>query len=133
MRPEDGRAIPTFIRQALKNEPITVAGEGSQTRSVQYVDDLVEGVVRLLHSDHPGPINIGNPHELSMLELAEMIRDLVGASSSITFIPLPQDDPLVRQPDIALAREVLGWEPKVPLDEGLKRTIEYFRSHPDLV
>jgi dTDP-glucose 4,6-dehydratase len=133
MRPEDGRAIPTFIRQSLKNEPITVAGDGSQTRSIQYVDDLVEGVVRLLHSEHPGPVNIGNPHEVSMLELAETIRDLIGASSKITFIPLPQDDPLVRQPDITLARQLLGWEPTVALDEGLKRTIDYFRQHPDLV
>jgi dTDP-glucose 4,6-dehydratase len=133
MRPEDGRAIPTFIRQALKNEPITVAGDGSQTRSIQYVDDLVEGVVRMLHSDHPGPVNIGNPHEVSMQELAEIIRDLVGSSSELTHVPLPQDDPLIRQPDITLAMTLLGWEPHVPLDEGLKRTIEYFRQHPDLV
>ncbi len=133
MRPDDGRAIPTFIRQAIKGEPITVAGDGSQTRSIQYVDDLVEGVVRLLHSDQPGPVNIGNPHEVSMLHLAEVIRDLVGTTSSITHIPRPQDDPTIRQPDITLARTLLGWEPVVVLEEGLKRTIEYFRSHPDLI
>src|SRR4051794_7651183 len=133
MRPDDGRAIPTFIRQAIKGEPITVAGDGSQTRSIQYVDDLVEGVIRLLHSDQPGPVNIGNPHEVSMQQLAEIIRDLVGAASEITHIPRPQDDPTVRQPDITLARSVLGWEPVVPLEEGLKKTIEYFRQHPDLI
>jgi dTDP-glucose 4,6-dehydratase len=133
MRPDDGRAIPTFIRQAIKNEPITVAGDGTQTRSIQYVDDLVEGVMRLLHSDQPGPINIGNPHEVSMQELAEAIRDLVGSTSQITYIPRPQDDPTVRQPDITLARTLLGWEPQVSLDEGLKKTIEWFRTHPDLV
>jgi dTDP-glucose 4,6-dehydratase len=133
MRPEDGRAIPTFIRQALKGEPITVAGDGTQTRSIQYVDDLVDGVLRLLHSEQPGPINIGNPHEVSMKQLAEIIRDLVGAESPITFIPRPTDDPTVRQPDISRARALLGWEPRVSLDEGLKRTIEWFRQHPDLV
>jgi dTDP-glucose 4,6-dehydratase len=133
MRPDDGRAIPTFIRQAIKGEPITVAGDGSQTRSIQYVDDLVEGVMRLLHSDQPGPVNIGNPHEVSMQQLAEVIRDLVGATSPITHIPRPQDDPTVRQPDITLARSVLGWEPVVPLEDGLKQTIEYFRQHPDLI
>jgi dTDP-glucose 4,6-dehydratase len=133
MRPDDGRAIPTFIRQAIKNEPITVAGDGTQTRSIQYVDDLVEGVMRLLHSDQAGPINIGNPHEVSMLQLAEAIRELVGSTSQITYIPRPQDDPTVRQPDITLARTLLGWEPQVSLDEGLKKTIEWFRTHPDMV
>jgi dTDP-glucose 4,6-dehydratase len=133
MRPDDGRAIPTFIRQAIKGEPITVAGDGTQTRSIQYVDDLVEGVIRLLHSDQPGPVNIGNPHEVSMQHLAEVIRDLVGSASTITHIARPQDDPTVRQPDIALARATLGWEPTVTLEDGLKRTIEYFRQHPDLV
>jgi dTDP-glucose 4,6-dehydratase len=133
MRPNDGRAIPTFIRQALRGEPITVAGDGLQTRSVQYVDDLVEGVVRLLRSDHPGPMNIGNPHELTVLELAERIRDMVGSNSEISFVARPQDDPMVRQPDIALAREVLGWSPAVPLEEGLKRTIEWFREHPEVL
>jgi dTDP-glucose 4,6-dehydratase len=133
MRPEDGRAIPTFIRQALRGEPITVAGDGSQTRSIQYVDDLVDGVLRMLHADHPGPINIGNPHEVSMQALAETIRDLIGASVPIAYIERPTDDPTVRQPDISKAREVLGWEPRVALEEGLKRTIEWFRQHPDLV
>ena len=128
MRPNDGRAIPTFIRQALKNEPITVAGDGLQTRSIQYVDDLVEGVVRMAASDHPGPINIGTPHEVTMLELASTIKALCGSSSEIAFIPRPEDDPMVRNPDITLAREVLGWEPVVPFEEGLKRTIAWFRE-----
>jgi dTDP-glucose 4,6-dehydratase len=129
MRPNDGRAIPTFIRQALANEPVTVAGDGSQTRSVCYVDDLIEGIVRLLFSDLPGPVNIGNPHELSMTELAQRIIDLAGSTSQITYIPRPEDDPTVRQPDITLARAALGWEPTVPLDEGLTRTIAWFRQH----
>jgi dTDP-glucose 4,6-dehydratase len=133
MRPDDGRAIPTFIKQALRGEPITVAGDGSQTRSIQYVDDLVEGVVRLLRSGHPGPVNIGNPHEVSMLDLATLIRDLCGSASEITFVPRPEDDPTIRQPDITLAKEVLGWEPKVGLYEGLRKTIEYFRSHPEVL
>ena len=133
MRPNDGRAIPTFIRQALKDEPITVAGDGSQTRSVCYVDDLVEGILRLLRSDLEGPVNIGNPHELSMLDLAERIRDLSGSSSDIAFIERPTDDPSVRQPDITLAKTELGWEPQVPLDEGLKRTVDWFRGHPELI
>jgi len=128
MRPDDGRAIPTFLRQALASEPLTVAGDGSQTRSVCYVDDLVEGIMRLSRSELPGPVNIGNPHELSMLELARRVVDLSGSSSEITFIERPTDDPTVRQPDITLARTELGWEPTVDLDEGLKRTIEWFRS-----
>jgi dTDP-glucose 4,6-dehydratase len=131
MRPNDGRAIPTFIRQALTGEPITVAGDGTQTRSVCYVDDLVEGLLRLLRSDCEGPVNIGNPHELSMLELARWIRDLAGSSSEIEFVERPQDDPTVRQPDITLARTRLGWEPQVPIEEGLKRTIEWFRSESE--
>jgi len=130
MRPNDGRAIPTFVKQALKNEPMTVAGDGSQTRSIQYVDDLVEGVVRMAASEHTGPINIGTPHEVSMLELAEQIRDLCESTSEIAFIPRPEDDPTVRQPDITLAREALGWEPVVPFEEGLKRTIAWFREQP---
>ena len=130
IRPNDGRAIPTFARQALRGESITVAGDGSQTRSIQYVDDLVEGVVRMAGSDHAGPINVGTPHEVSMLELAEKIRELCESSSEITFIPRPEDDPTVRQPDIALARGVLGWEPVVPFEEGLKRTIAWFREQP---
>ena len=133
MRPNDGRAIPTFIRQALRGEPITVAGDGSQTRSVCYVDDLVDGILRLLRSDLPGPVNIGNPHELTMLELAERIKALSGSASEIAFIARPEDDPSVRQPDITLARTALGWEPQVPLDDGLARTIAWFQRHPELV
>jgi dTDP-glucose 4,6-dehydratase len=133
MRPNDGRAIPNFIRQSLRGEPVTVAGDGSQTRSIQYVDDLVEGVIRLLRSGHPGPMNIGNPHEVSMLELAEAIKALCESESEITFIPRPEDDPTIRQPDITLAREELGWEPKVGLFEGLKKTIAYFREHPEVL
>jgi dTDP-glucose 4,6-dehydratase len=128
MRPDDGRAVPTFIRQALRGEPITVAGDGGQTRSIQYVDDLVEGCVRLLHSREPGPVNIGNPHEVSMTELAVLVRDLVGSASPLEYVPRPEDDPTVRRPDIALARAVLGWEPKVDLADGLCRTIDWFRT-----
>jgi dTDP-glucose 4,6-dehydratase len=132
MRPDDGRAIPTFIRQALLGEQITVAGDGSQTRSICYVDDLVDGIVRLLHSDHSGPVNIGNPHEVSVLELAQWIRTLADSSSDIAFVERPEDDPMVRQPDISLARAALGWEPRVPIEEGLKRTIAWFAQHPDV-
>jgi dTDP-glucose 4,6-dehydratase len=132
MRPDDGRAIPTFIRQALLGEQITVAGDGSQTRSICYVDDLVDGIVRLLHSDHSGPVNIGNPHEVSVLELAQWIRTLADSSSDIAFVERPEDDPMVRQPDISLARAALGWEPRVPIEEGLKRTIAWFAHHPDV-
>ena len=132
MRPDDGRAIPTFIRQALRGEPLTVAGDGSQTRSICYVDDLVEGIVRLLRSDLPGPVNIGNPHELSVLALAETIRDLIGSTSPITFIERPVDDPTVRQPDISLARTALGWEPHMPIEDGLKQTIAWFREYPGM-
>jgi dTDP-glucose 4,6-dehydratase len=133
MRPNDGRAIPAFISQALTGRPITVAGDGSQTRSIIYVDDLIEGVVRLLRSDLAGPVNIGNPHEISVLHLAETIRSLTGSTSPISFIERPVDDPSVRQPDITLAKQALGWEPSVGLEDGLSRTIDYFRSHPDLV
>jgi dTDP-glucose 4,6-dehydratase len=129
MRPDDGRAIPTFIRQALAGEPLTVAGDGTQTRSVCYVDDLVEGILRLAAaSDLTGPVNIGNPGELTVLELAERIRDTVGSTSPIRFVERPEDDPSVRQPDITLARAKLGWEPVVPLDEGLKPTIAWIRD-----
>jgi dTDP-glucose 4,6-dehydratase len=132
MRPGDGRAIPTFIRQALAGQPLTVAGDGSQTRSVCYVDDLVEGIVRLLHSDLAGPMNIGNPREFTILELAELIRDLTASSSAIEFVPRPQDDPTVRQPDITFARTALSWEPVVDVKEGLLRTIDWFRQQADL-
>src|SRR5215218_8513141 len=133
MRPRDGRAIPTFIRQALAGEPLTVAGDGSQTRSVCYVSDLVEGLLRFLLSSEPGPMNIGNPHEIPVLDLARRITELTGSGSPIEFIPRPEDDPTVRQPDIALARRALGWEPQVSLDDGLKRTIDWFSQHPDVL
>jgi dTDP-glucose 4,6-dehydratase len=133
MRPNDGRAIPAFTSQALTGKPITVAGDGSQTRSIIYVDDLIEGIVRLLRSDLPGPVNIGNPHEVSVLHLAETIKRLTGSASEITFIERPVDDPSIRQPDISLAKRELGWEPKVGFEEGLSRTIAWFREHPELV
>jgi nucleotide sugar dehydrogenase len=133
MRPNDGRAIPTFVRQALAGEPITVAGDGSQTRSVCYVDDLIDGAVRLLFSDLAGPVNIGNPHEQSMLELAELVREIAGGDSPIEFIDRPTDDPSVRKPDITLARTELGWEPDVDVRDGLDRTIEWFRERPELM
>jgi dTDP-glucose 4,6-dehydratase len=133
MRPNDGRAIPAFASQALRGEAITVAGDGSQTRSIIYVDDLIEGIVRLLHSGHPGPMNIGNPHETSVLHLAEEIRRLTGSDSEITFIPRPEDDPTVRQPDITLARTELGWEPQIGFEEGLSRTIGWFKDHPEIL
>ncbi|MHA6784088.1 UDP-glucuronic acid decarboxylase family protein [Pseudonocardia saturnea] len=128
MRPDDGRAVPTFIRQALDGEPLTVAGDGTQTRSIQYVDDLVEGVLRMLGSTLAGPVNIGNPHEVSISELALLVRDLVGSSSPLHHIPRPEDDPTVRRPDITLARSSLGWEPTVDLADGLGRTIAWFRD-----
>jgi dTDP-glucose 4,6-dehydratase len=133
MRPKDGRAIPAFAGQALTGRPITVAGDGSQTRSIIYVDDLIEGIVRLLRSNLSGPVNIGNPHETSVLHLAETIKRLAGSSSDIVYIERPVDDPSVRQPDITLARAELDWEPKVNFEEGLQRTVEYFRVHPELV
>jgi len=128
MRPDDGRAIPTFIRQALQGEPITVAGDGSQTRSVCYVDDLVEGILRLARCGHPGPMNIGNPDELTVLALAGKVRDAIGSRSPIRFVPRPEDDPCVRKPDIGLARRELGWEPVVGLDQGLQPTIGSVRE-----
>ncbi|GAC1611761.1 MAG: GDP-mannose 4,6-dehydratase [Mycobacteriales bacterium] len=133
MRPNDGRAIPAFAGQALTGQPITVAGDGSQTRSIIYVDDLIEGLMRLLRSDLAGPVNIGNPHETTVLELAQTIARLTGSDSEIVFIPRPVDDPSVRQPDISLARRELGWEPGVSFEGGLARTIDYFREHPEIV
>jgi dTDP-glucose 4,6-dehydratase len=133
MRPNDGRAIPAFTSQALTGKPITVAGDGSQTRSIIYVDDLVEGIMRLLRSDLAGPVNIGNPHEVSVLHLAETIKRLVGSDSPIEFIERPVDDPSIRQPDIALAKRELGWEPVVDFEDGLTRTIEWFRTHPEVI
>lgn len=129
MRPHDGRAIPEFISQALRDEPMTVHGDGSQTRSFCYVDDLVEGIVRLLnHDGYYEPVNIGNPYEMTVLEMATLIKELTGSSSEIVFTERPVDDPTVRRPDITRAREVLGWEPLVDVRDGLKRTIEWFRA-----
>jgi dTDP-glucose 4,6-dehydratase len=128
MRPTDGRAVPTFICQALRGDPITVAGDGTQTRSIQYVDDLVEGCVRLLHSSHAGPVNIGNPRELAIGDLAVMVRDLAGSDSEICYIERPEDDPRARKPDITLARELLDWEPGVSPEAGLRKTIDWFRE-----
>jgi len=130
MHPNDGRVVSNFIVQALRNEPITLYGDGSQTRSFCYVDDLIEGLIRLMESppDFTGPVNLGNPAEFTIRELAEMVLRLTGSRSRIVFRPLPADDPRQRQPDITLARSRLGWEPKVPLEEGLRRTIAYFRE-----
>ena len=128
MRINDGRVVPAFISQALKNEPMTVFGDGSQTRSFCYVSDLVDGIYRLLMSDEVNPTNIGNPAEMTVLQFAEEIKRLTGSSSEIVFRDLPVDDPKIRRPDITKARAVLGWEPRVPLQEGLQRTIDYFRS-----
>ena len=126
MRLNDGRVVPNFISQALGGEPLTVYGDGSQTRSFCYVSDLVEGMVRLLRSDYTGPVNCGNPQEVTILEFARTIIRLSGSKSPIVFRPLLEDDPKVRQPDIARARKLLGWEPRVGLEEGLRRTIEFF-------
>jgi dTDP-glucose 4,6-dehydratase len=126
MRPHDGRAVPAFAGQALRGLPLTVAGDGSQTRSIIHVDDLVEGIVRLLRSDLPGPVNLGNPHEASVLEIAETVRRLAGSDSEIVFVPRPTDDPTVRRPDITLARTALGWEPRIGFEEGLARTVAWF-------
>jgi dTDP-glucose 4,6-dehydratase len=126
MRLNDGRVVPAFIGQALRGEPLTVFGDGKQTRSFCYVSDLVAGIDKLLLSDETEPTNLGNPHEMTILEFAERIRDLTGARVPIEFKELPVDDPKVRQPDISKAKRVLGWEPKVPLPEGLRATIEHF-------
>lgn len=128
MRINDGRVVPAFISQSLKNEPLTVFGDGSQTRSFCYVSDLVDGIYRLLMSEEVNPTNIGNPAEMTVLQFAERIKTLTGTSAPIEFRPLPVDDPKIRRPDITKARTLLGWEPRVPLDEGLKRTIDYFRQ-----
>jgi dTDP-glucose 4,6-dehydratase len=126
MRPYDGRMIPNFISQALSGRPLTVYGEGTQTRSVQYIDDLIEGTFRLMRSAESRPVNIGNPQEHTVREIAEMIVEISGGESELTHEPLPEDDPKRRCPDIARAKEVLGWEPRVPAREGLKRTLDWF-------
>ena len=128
MRLEDGRAIPAFMTQALRGEDVTVFGDGSQTRSLCYVSDLIEGIYRLLLSDLVDPCNIGNPHELTVMQFAETIRELTGCKATIVHKPLPVDDPKQRRPDITQARTRLGWEPKVELKDGLKETLAYFES-----
>lgn len=128
LAPGDGRAIPNFVAQALAGDPITVYGDGSQTRSFCYVDDLVEGIMRLWRSGEPDPVNLGNPDERTILELARLVVEATGSDSEIVFEPLPEDDPRVRCPDTTRARELLGWEPRVSLEEGLERTISWFRS-----
>jgi dTDP-glucose 4,6-dehydratase len=128
MRLNDGRALPNFLYQALSGQPITVYGNGSQTRSFCYVSDLIEGIWRLMQSDEHLPVNVGNPHEITILEFAERIKTLTGSSVPIIFEPLPQDDPKQRRPDITKARKLLGWEPKVELQQGLEMTLAYFRD-----
>jgi dTDP-glucose 4,6-dehydratase len=128
LRPADGRVVSNFLVQAMEGKPLTIYGNGEQTRSFCFVDDLAAGIFGLLQSDHVGPMNIGNPNEFSILELAHAVRDVTGSSSEIVFEPLPVDDPMQRQPDITLAREVLGWEPQVQLREGLTRTYEWYRK-----
>ena len=127
MRPDDGRAVSNFIVQALQGQDITVFGDGSQTRSFCYVDDEVRGFLALLDADTVGPVNIGNPHEYTILELAEMVIAVTGSSSQVVFEPLPVDDPTQRKPDISRAQQLLGWEPTVDLRTGIERTTEYFR------
>jgi UDP-glucuronate decarboxylase len=129
MNPEDGRVVSNFIVQALKGEDITIYGDGQQTRSFCYVDDLIDGMYRMMNcEDFTGPVNLGNPGEFTMLELAEKVIELTKSSSNLVYMPLPSDDPTHRKPVIDLAKEKLGWEPTIALDEGLKRTIEYFSS-----
>lgn len=131
MRIGDGRALPTFFKQAIRGEPITVFGDGSQTRSFTYVDDLVEGLVRLLMSNEPLPVNIGNPEEVSLLQTAKEVIEIVGSGSEIVYQPLPEDDPKKRKPDITRAQEILDWHPTVSRKDGLARTLEYFRAEVD--
>jgi dTDP-glucose 4,6-dehydratase len=128
MRVHDGRAVPAFMSQALRNEDVTIFGDGSQTRSFCYVTDLVDGIIRLMESDENEPVNIGNPHELTIKQIAETIIRMTGSTSRLVYEPLPEDDPKVRRPDITRARTLLGWEPKVALEDGLTKTIAYFRT-----
>ena len=130
MHPHDGRVVSNFVVSALSGEPLTVYGDGSQTRSFQYIDDLIRGMVTMMATDHDvtGPINLGNPGEFTIGELATMVLEQTGSQSTVEYLPLPQDDPIRRQPDISRAEQVLGWEPTIPLSEGLARTIEYFRA-----
>ena len=126
MRLEDGRVVPAFIGQALRGAPLPVHGDGSQTRAFCYVSDLIEGIFRLAHSDEHNPVNIGNPHEMTIREFGDAILKIVETPSQMIFHPLPEDDPKVRKPDISKARSVLGWEPQVPFDQGIRTTIRYF-------
>ena len=126
MQLHDGRVVPAFLDQALRGQPMSIFGDGSQTRSFCYIDDMVEGLYRLMFSDERYPVNIGNPHEMTILEFAEAIQRLTGSKAPVAFKPLPEDDPKKRRPDIGKAKQVLGWEPKVGLDEGLRKTVEYF-------
>jgi dTDP-glucose 4,6-dehydratase len=128
MKLDDGRVVPAFLDQALRGQPLTVFGDGSQTRSFCYVSDMVEGLCRLMLSEERYPVNLGNPNEMTILEFAERIRRLTGSQAEIVFQPLPEDDPKQRRPDIGKARALLGWEPRVPLEEGLRLTIEYFQQ-----
>jgi dTDP-glucose 4,6-dehydratase len=128
MRVNDGRAVPAFMSQTLRNEDVTIFGSGEQTRSFCYVSDLVDGIIRLMESDINDPVNIGNPHEMTIEQIARAIIDISGSKSQIVYRPLPEDDPKVRKPDITRARTLLGWEPKVPLEEGLVKTLEYFKT-----
>ncbi|MBN1482844.1 SDR family oxidoreductase [candidate division KSB1 bacterium] len=132
MRPSDGRAIPTFIPQALRNEPISIFGDGSQTRSFCYVDDLIEGIYRLMMSDFHEPVNIGNPHEMTIKEMAELIIKLTGSSSELVYETLPVNDPKVRQPDTRLAKNLLDWQANISIEEGLTRTIQYYKNLFDI-
>jgi dTDP-glucose 4,6-dehydratase len=128
MREQDGRAVPQFVAQALAGEPITVYGDGSQTRSLCYVDDLIEGLIRLLRSDYEMPVNLGNPHEVTMLQLGELVRDICESSSVIEFQPLPVDDPKRRCPDVSVAIRELDWQAQIPLEDALRRTVAWWRG-----
>jgi len=128
MQPDDGRVVSNFITQALRGEPLTIYGDGQQTRSFCFVDDEIDGIIRLLDSDETGPINIGNPGEFTMVELAELVNELTGSAGGLAYRPLPSDDPRQRQPDITRATQLLGWSPMVDLQTGLERTIPYFAS-----
>lgn len=128
MRLDDGRVVPNFLGQALRGQPLTIYGDGSQTRSFCYISDMIEGIERLLFSQETEPINLGNPQEMSILELAHMVNEMTGNKAGVAYEPLPQDDPRVRQPDITRAKELLGWEPKIELEEGLRTTIAWFKG-----
>ena len=129
MRADDGRVVSNFIVQALKNQPITIYGDGTQTRSFCYVDDLIKGLIALMNSDYIGPVNIGNPNEFTINQLANLVKEKINLNLNIEYMPLPLDDPLQRRPDIYLAKKKLSWEPKINIDQGLKLTIDYFKKN----